>query len=253
MTLVLWVILVAFGGGCLAWYCSSVRYFPDIRWDQALSYLGVLSIIGGVLVVGFGFLAFVPGVIWSELLISDRTLWPSLSYRRHHDQRERCLIRVLIVIAVPFAVFMFPTHMLMFSIHLPAVLVAISQYAPGGSNSRREGQRQLHSNTNTLDPSGSLSKSQVYSRLRSVCHARPDVSRGHPPYHPRRKTSMVVGALLHRGSGRRQRVRFHALWDPAVGGSLGCRIRNFPTPRHRRMVRRKNQPLAPSNGVVWLW
>jgi hypothetical protein len=44
-TLLLWFILLVFGGGCLASYYSRIGYFPRIAWEESLSYLGVLSIV----------------------------------------------------------------------------------------------------------------------------------------------------------------------------------------------------------------
>ena len=113
-TLVLWFILLAFGGGCLAWYYSSIRYFPDILWEEALSFLGVLSIIGGSLTVTFSLLAFLPGVIWSEVLLSDCQLRGPLRYERAHDDLEPCLVSMWWIIGKPFAIFILFIHMFIF-------------------------------------------------------------------------------------------------------------------------------------------
>src|SRR5579864_99782 len=77
-----WVLLFAFGGGGLAVYYSRIGYFPDIEWQQALSYLGALAIIGGWIVVLFSLLLFVPGFIWSEFLIFDPTILGVLCFVR---------------------------------------------------------------------------------------------------------------------------------------------------------------------------
>jgi hypothetical protein len=112
-TLALWFILLAFGGGCLAWYNSSIRYFPDIAWEEALSFLGVLSIIGGSLTVVFSLLAFLPGAMWSEMLIEDCQLRCPLHYRRTDDKLEPCLLSIAWIIGVPFAFFILSMHILL--------------------------------------------------------------------------------------------------------------------------------------------
>src|SRR5579863_5757913 len=109
-TVVLWLILLAFGGGCLAWYYRSISYFPKIAWQESLSYLAVLSIIGGGLVVAFGLLAFLPGVVWSEVLLSDCKLGPSLRYTRADGEVEPCILRISRVIGMPFAIFILLLH-----------------------------------------------------------------------------------------------------------------------------------------------
>jgi hypothetical protein len=111
-TLALWFILLAFGGGCLAWYYSSIEYFPDIAWEEALSFLGVLSIIGGSLVVAFCLLAFLPGVIWSEVLLADCQLRGPLRYRRADGKEEPCFVSIATIIGFPFALFILAYHFL---------------------------------------------------------------------------------------------------------------------------------------------
>jgi hypothetical protein len=110
-TLLLWFILLVFGGGCLAWYYSSINYFPRIAWEESLSYLAVLSIIGGGLAVAFGLLAFLPGVIWSEVLLADCKLGDSLRYVQANGDKEPCLIKIFKIVGIPFAVFTFVIHL----------------------------------------------------------------------------------------------------------------------------------------------
>jgi hypothetical protein len=111
-TLALWFILLAFGGGCLAWYYSSIEYIPDIAWEEALSYLGVLSIIGGSLTVAFSLLAFLPGVIWSEVLLADCQLRGPLHYVRADGKEEPCFVSMATIIGSPFALFILAYHLL---------------------------------------------------------------------------------------------------------------------------------------------
>src|ERR1700710_2957120 len=70
----LWLMLFVFGGGLLALYYAGVGYFPEVSWQDALTYLALMTIIGGSLLVAYSFLLFVPGVIWSEFLICDDQL-----------------------------------------------------------------------------------------------------------------------------------------------------------------------------------
>jgi hypothetical protein len=109
-TLGLWLFLLAFGGGCLTMYYGKIRYVPEIRWDEALTYLGVLSIIGACVVGLFALLAFLPGLIWSEALVWDSTLKERLCYEREDRRAEPCLIGILTRIAGPFALFLALVH-----------------------------------------------------------------------------------------------------------------------------------------------
>jgi len=96
-----WVLLFAFGGGGLAVYYSRIGYFPDIEWQQALSYLGALAIIGGWIVVLFSLLLFVPGFIWSEFLIFDPTILGVLCFVRN-ERPEMCFRTAGTYIVAPF-------------------------------------------------------------------------------------------------------------------------------------------------------
>jgi hypothetical protein len=108
----LWFVLLAFGGGLLALYYTSIDYFPDIEWQESLTYLGVLSIIGGTIVLCYALLLFVPGVIWSEFLIFDDDMKWHLCYEGYKDL-EPCIMALLWRIALPFMVFIVPIHLLL--------------------------------------------------------------------------------------------------------------------------------------------
>jgi hypothetical protein len=124
VSLGLWFILLAFGGACLAWYYSSIHYFPTFAWQESVTYLAVLSIVGGALVLSFGLLAFMPGMVWSEVLLSDRRLKDTaLLYQPTSNQKEPglnqkepCLRTVSWTIGWPFAFFMFTYHFLVISV-----------------------------------------------------------------------------------------------------------------------------------------
>jgi hypothetical protein len=118
-TLGLWVFLLVFGGGCLALYYARIRYIPEIRWEESLTELGVLSILGGCVVALFGLLALLPGVIWSEALVWDVTLQRNLTYLEHGGRepwsrefwrREPCPAGIWWRIGLPFTVFMLCVH-----------------------------------------------------------------------------------------------------------------------------------------------
>lgn len=73
-SLTLWLILFVFGGGLLALYYAGIGYFPMVSWQDALTLMALMTIIGGSLLVAYSFLLFVPGAIWSEFLIFDEQL-----------------------------------------------------------------------------------------------------------------------------------------------------------------------------------
>ena len=107
--LLIWLVLIAFGGGLLAMYYATVGYFPDIKWDESLTYLAVLSILGGCIALAYTLLLFLPGVIWSEFLIFDKELRHSLCFIGN-DGHEPCTFSILRRLGVPFAIFMISTH-----------------------------------------------------------------------------------------------------------------------------------------------
>jgi hypothetical protein len=111
VSLTVWLLLLGFGGGCLALYYGRIGYLPEIAWEESLTYLMVLSIIGGGVVVLFGLLAFVPGVIWSEVLIWDCRLRNNLRHESKPDIWEPCVRKVLCCIGMPFGLFMSLVHL----------------------------------------------------------------------------------------------------------------------------------------------
>lgn len=108
----LWLMLFVFGGGLLALYYAGVGYFPEVSWQDALTYLALMTIIGGSLLVAYSFLLFVPGVIWSQFLICDSQLKQVLAM----DARpwEPCVLSVMRHIIFPFALFMAACHFLLY-------------------------------------------------------------------------------------------------------------------------------------------
>lgn len=111
-SIVLWLILFVFGGGLLTLYYAGIRYFPMVSWQDALTLMALMTIIGGSLLVAYSFLLFVPGAIWSEFLIFDDQLQEVLMMGAR--PWEPCVWSVTKQILFPFAVFMAFCHFLLY-------------------------------------------------------------------------------------------------------------------------------------------
>jgi hypothetical protein len=111
-TIALWLILFVFGGGLLALYYAGISYFPEVSWQDALTFMALMTIIGGSLLVAYSFLLFVPGAIWSEFLIFDAQLQKVLMMSSR--QWEPCVWSVTKQILFPFALFMAFCHFLLY-------------------------------------------------------------------------------------------------------------------------------------------
>jgi hypothetical protein len=101
LSILLWLILLAFGGGLMAMYYAKIGYLPEVTWDDALTYLGVLSILGGGVVLAYSLLVFFPGLIWSEFMVSDRELRTTLCIRIN-DRYDPCYRSIMNRIGWPF-------------------------------------------------------------------------------------------------------------------------------------------------------
>ncbi len=121
-SLAVWLILFVFGGGLLALYYAGIGYFPEVTWQDALTYMALMTIIGGSLLLAYSFLLFVPGVIWSEFLICDKQLHEVLMMGAR--EWEPCVVSVTKRILFPFAVFMAFCHCLLYLVDENAFLVA---------------------------------------------------------------------------------------------------------------------------------
>jgi hypothetical protein len=111
-SIALWLILFVFGGGLLALYYAGIGYFPEVSWQDALTYMAMMTIIGGSLFVGYSFLLLVPGAIWSEYLISDERFEQILRLKTR--KWEPCVWRVTVRIIFPFFLFMAFCHFLLY-------------------------------------------------------------------------------------------------------------------------------------------
>ena len=85
--LLIWIIFLGFGGGVLALYYADINYLPEIAWDASLTFLGVISIIGGTIVVILSLLLFFPGFIWCRFFICDKRL-AKLFYMQDEGVRQ---------------------------------------------------------------------------------------------------------------------------------------------------------------------
>jgi hypothetical protein len=108
----LWLILFVFGGGLLTLYYAGIDYFPEVSWQDTLTFMALMTIIGGSLLVAYSFLLFVPGAIWSEFLIFDDQLRDVLMMGAR--PWEPCVLSVTKRIVFPFAVFMVFCHFLLY-------------------------------------------------------------------------------------------------------------------------------------------
>jgi hypothetical protein len=107
-----WLILFVFGGGLLALYYGGIGYFPQVSWQDSLTYLAMMTIIGGSLLVAYSFLLFIPGAIWSQFLISDATLDQVLKMKTR--PWAPCVLSVAKSILLPFTLFMVFCHFLLY-------------------------------------------------------------------------------------------------------------------------------------------
>src|ERR1044072_9805307 len=75
-----WLFFLVIGGGMMALYYSRIGYLPDIDWHSLLVYLAAASLIGGSIGGLEAVLVFLPGYIWSEILVVDDSLRDLLCY-----------------------------------------------------------------------------------------------------------------------------------------------------------------------------
>src|SRR5215510_8491924 len=76
ISLVVWLVFWAIGGGILALYYARIGYLPDMEWKAVIIYLFIGTLVGGAIALLLAFSLFVPGFIWSEFIIFD----PSLNF-----------------------------------------------------------------------------------------------------------------------------------------------------------------------------
>lgn len=110
-TLVVWIVFLAIGGGILALYYARVGYLPEIEWNAVLIYLFVGTMVGGTLGLLLTMSVFLPGLIWSEFIISDRNIEKHFSY--DVERKEPCMRSIITCLGKPFLLVLLISHVLL--------------------------------------------------------------------------------------------------------------------------------------------
>jgi len=119
MSLAVWLIFLAIGGGLLARYYVKIGYLPEMEWNAALVYLFVCSVWGSVIGLVLTMSLYLPGVIWSEIIVFEPTLDNHLTYLAEHDdssgkrsmRKEPCIRSIMRYLGIPFAVVLLASHL----------------------------------------------------------------------------------------------------------------------------------------------
>jgi hypothetical protein len=119
MTLAVWLVFFAVGGGILALYYARIGYLPEMEWKAALVYLFVGSMVGGTVGLLLTISVFIPGVIWSEFIIFDPDLDGYLSYDlkdrepsgKESVRKEPCMRSIITYLGLPFLVVLLLSHL----------------------------------------------------------------------------------------------------------------------------------------------
>lgn len=102
-----WLIFLSFGSLLLTLYYRQINYFPELSWEEALTYLAAVSVLGGGGTAIYALLLFIPGAIWSEFLIFDSKLRNILCYQG----REPCFKHISLTLGLPFLTLMVLVHL----------------------------------------------------------------------------------------------------------------------------------------------
>ena len=119
MSLAVWLIFLGIGGGLLARYYVRIGYLPEMEWNAALVYLFVCSVWGSVIGSVLTISLYLPGVIWSEIIVFEPTLDNHLTYLAEHDdssgkrsmRKEPCIRSIMRYLGIPFAVVLLASHL----------------------------------------------------------------------------------------------------------------------------------------------
>ena len=111
LSLLVWLVFLAFGGGLLARYYSRIGYMPEITWEELLNYFAILSMVGGAVSLLYGLLLIAPGFIWSTLLIQDSKLKEVLCWGPLGRSERPCPLTICKRLVIPFLVFMLFAHL----------------------------------------------------------------------------------------------------------------------------------------------
>jgi hypothetical protein len=110
-TLAVWLIFFAIGGGILALYYTRIGYLPDMDWKVSLVYLFIGSMVGGTIGLLLTISLFLPGFIWSEIIMFDRYLEKHFSYDA--ERKEPCMRSIITCLGEPFLLVLLISHMLL--------------------------------------------------------------------------------------------------------------------------------------------
>jgi hypothetical protein len=111
ISLVVWLVFLAIGGGILALYYARIGYLPEIEWKASLVYLFVGSMIGGAIGLLLIISLFIPGVLWSEFIIFDPALERHFSYDL--ENKEPCMRSITTYLGKPFLVLLLVSHLML--------------------------------------------------------------------------------------------------------------------------------------------
>jgi hypothetical protein len=117
-SLAIWLIFLAIGGGLLARYYIRIGYLPEMEWNAALVYLFVCSVWGSVIGLVLTISLYLPGVIWSELIVFETPLDDRLTYPAEDDasgkqsmSKEPCIRSIMGYLGFPFVLFLLASHL----------------------------------------------------------------------------------------------------------------------------------------------
>ena len=130
ISLAVWLVFLAFGGGILALYYARIGYLPDIEWKAALVYLFIGSIVGGVIGLLLIISVYLPGLIWSESIVLDRCL--KFVYDSPHGKQagkdpaqEVCIRTIFTYLGLPFFLVLLFSHIALLAGKVGYWLIAI--------------------------------------------------------------------------------------------------------------------------------
>lgn len=136
ITLAVWLIFLAVGGGLIALYYARIGYLPEIDWKISLVYLFVASIIGGAIGLLLALSVFIPGFIWSELIVFDATLSRFFTYaplrEPNSDEKtkdEICIRSIIGWLGLPFLVGILVSHIALIAGDLGYVVISVGVLA----------------------------------------------------------------------------------------------------------------------------
>ena len=142
ITLAVWLVFLAVGGGLIALYYARIGYLPEIDWKISLVYLFVASIIGGAVGVLLALSVFIPGFIWSELIVFDATLSRVFTYeplrelnsgKKQSDEEqakeEICIRSIITWLGLPFLIGLLVSHAALIAGDLGYVVISVAVLA----------------------------------------------------------------------------------------------------------------------------